>query len=51
MNNEFNYYFDGVRQTSTDLEFLIELTSGCDEPQAVIDGILESKERFDTAHQ
>ncbi|MBY8037801.1 hypothetical protein KW477_07350 [Vibrio fluvialis] len=47
MKNEFNYYFNGVRQTRTDLEFLHLLTENCEDQQFVIDGILESKARFD----
>ncbi|EKO3443699.1 hypothetical protein NTH42_003073 [Vibrio fluvialis] len=45
--NEFNYHFNGVRRTSVDIDFLNELTKNCEDPQGVIDGILESKARFD----
>ncbi|EKO3908162.1 hypothetical protein GTU35_001203 [Vibrio fluvialis] len=47
MKNEFNYYFNGVRHTSVDADFLKELTKNCEDPKSVIDGILESKARFD----
>lgn len=46
MNHKFSYYFDGVRQTRTDIEFLQELTRNCKNQQDVIDGILESEARF-----
>lgn len=45
--NEFNYYFNGVRHTETDLDFLIELTKDLDNSAEVIDGILASKLRWD----
>lgn len=48
MNREFSYYFDGVRYTKTELSFLQDLTKDCDDPQSVIDGIIESKEHFET---
>ncbi|MCG6228705.1 hypothetical protein [Vibrio furnissii] len=44
---EFSYYFKGVRCTNTDLEFLQSLVENEHDPQGVIDGILESKARFD----
>lgn len=47
MKNEFNYYFNGVRHTSVDVDFLNDLTKSCEDQQGVIDGILESKARFD----
>jgi hypothetical protein len=47
MQNQFSYYFDGVRHTSTELEFLRSLVRNCEDPQGVIEGILESKARFD----
>lgn len=47
--NEFNYYFNCVRHTETDLDFLIELTKDLDNSEEVIEGILESKKRFDEA--
>lgn len=46
---EFNYYFDSVRHTETDLNFLIELTKGLDNSDEVIEGTIESKKRFDEA--
>lgn len=48
MNNEFSYYFNGVRQTRTDIEFLKELAFGLDNAEYIINGILESKSRFDS---
>lgn len=45
MSNEFSYYFNGVRQTRTDVEFLQELTRDCENQQDVIHDILESKKR------
>lgn len=47
MQNQFSYYFDGVRHTETDIEFLRSLVRNSDDPQSIIDGILESKERYD----
>jgi hypothetical protein len=47
MQNQFSYYFDGVRHTETDIEFLHELTKDCEDSSSVINGILESKERYD----
>lgn len=44
---EFSYYFNGVRHTETEIEFLRELTKNCEDPQSIIDGILESKAQFD----
>lgn len=46
---EFNYYFNSVRHTETDLDFLAELTKDLDNSEEVIEGILESKKRFDEA--
>ncbi|BAC94929.1 hypothetical protein [Vibrio vulnificus] len=46
-NTEFSYYFEGVRYTNTKLSFLISLAANSDDPKSVIDGILESKERYD----
>lgn len=43
---KFSYYFGGVRHTDTGIEFLQELTKECEDPQAVIDGIIESERRF-----
>ncbi len=45
--SDFNYYFNGVRHTCVDVDFLNDLTENCEDPQGVIDGILESKARFD----
>lgn len=45
--NEFNYYFNGARHTDTDLDFLIELTKDLDNSNEIIEGILESKRRWD----
>lgn len=44
---EFIYYFNGVMHTETEIEFLRELTKDCEDPDSVINGILESKERYD----
>lgn len=46
MQRQFSYYFDGVRYTNTELTFLRSLVRGADDPQAVIDGIIESERRF-----
>jgi len=46
MQSQFNYYFDGVRYTNTELTFLRSLVRDADDPQAVIDGIIESERRF-----
>lgn len=43
----FSYYFNNERQTSTDLDFLTELTKDCENQQEVIDGIIASKAAFD----
>lgn len=46
MSGEFSYYFNGVRQTRTDIEFLQQLTTKSENQQDVIDGILESERRY-----
>lgn len=51
MQNQFSYYFDGVRYTETDIEFLRLLVRNSDDPQSIIDGILESKARFDESSE
>ena len=43
----FSYYFNGVRHTETDLDFLTELTKDCENQQETIEGILASKAAFD----
>lgn len=48
--NEFNYYFDGVRHTEIDLDFLSELTKGYDNADEIITGIIDSKKRWDDEH-
>ena len=45
--NEFNYYFNGVRHTETDLDFLVELTKKEDNAEEIIQGIIDSKKRWD----
>ncbi|WPC72908.1 hypothetical protein [Vibrio porteresiae] len=47
MSVPFSYYFNGVRQTSTEEAFLINLTKDCEDPEAVMEGILESKKRYE----
>lgn len=46
-NNQFSYYFEGVRQTRTDDEYLRQLASNCDNHEDIVNGIKESKARFD----
>ena len=48
---EFSYYFNNERQTSTDFDFLTELTKDCENQQEVIEGILASKAAFDEANK
>lgn len=43
---KFIYYFDGVRYTETDIDFLRELSKDCENQKEVINGILESERRF-----
>lgn len=45
--NEFSYYFNGVRHTETDLDFLTQLTKDLDNSAEVVEGIIESKKRWD----
>lgn len=45
--NEFCYYYSGVRQTSVDESYLQELVQCEENGQDIIQGILESKARWD----
>ena len=44
----FSYYFEGVRYTETDLQFLKELTSNYENSDEIIEGVLKSKEDYTT---
>ncbi len=46
MQSQFSYYYEGVRYTNTNQAFLLQLTKGSDDPQSIIDGIIESERRF-----
>ena len=39
---EFNYYFEGVRHTSAEEQYLADLTAGYENAQEIIEGVLNS---------